>query len=112
MIFGKIVPQYDVCKTAGNVGNVIIAGTCPVTREDFKVEVDAQDYTAFKHGALVQTAFPYISAEERDIILLGMTDEGHDRYLRGESEDVKVDPNFTHMNKDFTLDDLPQCNPE
>lgn len=109
--FGKIVPDYDVCKTAGDVGNVIIAGTCPVTGEDFKVEVDAQDYTSFKHGALIQNAFPYLSGEERDMILLGVTEEGHDRYLQGEPGDVEVDPHFSHTDKEFTLDDLPECNP-
>lgn len=42
---------------------------CP---EIYEISVDPDDYRAWKTGTLIQDAFPYLSADEREILISGI----------------------------------------
>ena len=39
------------------------------------MDVDKIDFYAYEDGELIQNCFPYLSPEQREIIMTGMTDE-------------------------------------
>jgi len=39
------------------------------------MDVKAIDYEAYENGELIQNCFPYLSMEQREIIISGLTDE-------------------------------------
>ena len=39
------------------------------------MDVDNQDLCAYEDGELIQNCFPYLSPEQRELIISGMTDE-------------------------------------
>lgn len=51
---------------------MIINVTCPFCEAVSHVEVELTDYNRWKDGTLVQDAFPYLSADERTLLLTGI----------------------------------------
>ena len=49
-----------------------IATTCPFCGEDNSINVKYSDYADYLAGALAQEAFPYLLAEEREMLISGM----------------------------------------
>jgi hypothetical protein len=45
---------------------------CPFCSGVNSVEVKEQDYNAWKSGVYAQTAFPYLSADQRELIMTGI----------------------------------------
>ena len=45
---------------------------CPMCRQFHYVEVNEHDFYAWQSGELVQNAFPYLSAEEREMLISGI----------------------------------------
>lgn len=39
------------------------------------MDVKATDYEAYENGELIQNCFPYLSMEQREIIISGLTDD-------------------------------------
>ena len=39
------------------------------------MDVKAIDYEAYENGELIQSCFPYLSNEQREIIISGLTDD-------------------------------------
>ena len=39
------------------------------------MDVKAIDYAAYENGELIQSCFPYLSNEQREIIISGLTDD-------------------------------------
>ena len=39
------------------------------------MDVKAIDYKAYENGELIQNCFPYLSMEQREIIISGLTDD-------------------------------------
>jgi hypothetical protein len=48
---------------------MILSIDCCVCNENFKIEVKDRDYENYKNGLLVQTAFPYLSVDDRELII-------------------------------------------
>lgn len=48
---------------------------CPFCGNSFVLSVDEDDYLAWRGGMLVQDAFPYLSAEERELLISGICPE-------------------------------------
>lgn len=46
--------------------------TCPFCGKAHTVTVEVKDYFNYQEGALVQDAFPYLSADEREAFISGM----------------------------------------
>lgn len=51
---------------------VTITGVCPFCGKEWSIAVSALDVAAWQEGALVQNAFPYLSAEERELLISGI----------------------------------------
>lgn len=52
-----------------------ITVTCPIcTKEQPTFTVNARDHDAWLHGSLIQDAFPYLTAEERELLVSGTCD--------------------------------------
>ena len=46
--------------------------------------VNIDDYTSWENGALIQTAMPYLSADEREVLISGMCGPCFDNLFGGE----------------------------
>ena len=51
---------------------MILVKNCPFCGGLHELEVDAEDYAKWQAGALVQNAFPTLSADERELIMTGI----------------------------------------
>lgn len=49
-----------------------IFGECPFCGNQWSVEVFEKDYIAWQKGELAQKAFPYLSGDEREMLISGM----------------------------------------
>ena len=71
----KDVSQYinDDHVTYANVTVV-----CNVTGQKFNVHVKGQDLDKWQDGGLAQECFPYLSADDRELLISGTSSEGFD----------------------------------
>lgn len=51
---------------------VEIKRDCPCCGKTHSVKVKENDYVNYKNGFLVQRAFPYLSSEDREILVSGI----------------------------------------
>ena len=51
---------------------IIIETICPLCRKHSFVEVNEENYFMWAAGALAQDVFPYLSANERELLISGM----------------------------------------
>lgn len=51
---------------------ITLTTRCPICGRTYEVEVLLQDYFAWEAGALVQDAFPYLSDDEREMLISGI----------------------------------------
>jgi hypothetical protein len=82
---------YDDVKT----GTLVFAGTCPVTHKPWKVfGVKHADYAAWVGGKKIQDVMPYLSADDRELLISGTSKEGWDILFKEEDcgGDVELDP--------------------
>ena len=66
----RIIDVYET----NNSGWVTIE-VIDVANESHYMDVKQLDLDAYEDGALIQDAFPYLTNEQREIILSGMTDD-------------------------------------
>lgn len=52
---------------------VMYSRVCSVTGETYSVICHAADHCAWLDGKLIQDALPYLSAEQREFLISGMT---------------------------------------
>lgn len=55
--------------------DMTIVTTCPFCGKENEIEVNSFDYLAWEAGELIQNAFPYLTAEEREMINTGICDK-------------------------------------
>lgn len=56
---------------------------CDVYKNDFKVTVEAKDYDSFLNNETsVQECFPYLSADERELMISGMCGTCFDNLMK------------------------------
>lgn len=59
--------------------------TCPFCGKENIVEVNCEDFILYAEGeALVQDAFPYLSPNEREVIISGICGDCWDKAFGGE----------------------------
>ena len=51
---------------------IVITCICPICGQEEEVPVYAEDYADWENGELIQNAFPYLSATERECLISGM----------------------------------------
>lgn len=64
----------------------VINTTCPICKKDHPVNVRAEDYEAWQNGELVQNAFPYLSAEARELLITGICPDCWDSMFAEDEE--------------------------
>ena len=70
-----------------NKKEVIVVTVCPMCGHANEIAVNEEDYYDWSFdGALVQDAFPYLSADEREMLISGICPKCWDK-LFGEEEE-------------------------
>ena len=64
--------------------SVYVGRECPFCGEYHEVEVSESDYAAWCGGELAQDAFPYLSADEREILISGICSDCWERMFGGD----------------------------
>ena len=52
--------------------DVIIDKSCPLCKKESTVSVTQESLKEYANGALIQNAFPYLDANERELIMTGI----------------------------------------
>jgi len=81
-----------------NNHEVTVVTFCPFCGKANEIEVNEMDYLDWQDGALVQDAFPYLSAEEREMLISGICPTCWAKTF-GEDED-KNDPLIADEDKE------------
>lgn len=55
-----------------NYKEICVVTRCPFCGRGNEVEVNEEDYWDWEDGVLAQNAFPYLSAEEREMLISGI----------------------------------------
>lgn len=63
-----------------------IITTCPFCGHAHSVFVNEADYWDWQDGALVQDAFPYLSANDRELLISGICSTCWDKYFGSDEE--------------------------
>ena len=66
-----------------NYEEVTIVTTCPFCGHANEVAVNEADYWDWQDGALIQDAFPYLSADEREMLISGICPACWEKDIRG-----------------------------
>lgn len=53
-----------------------VSGKCVVTGEEYEVTVTGRDIIKYRKGALAQDAFPYLTPEQREFLISGVSPNG------------------------------------
>ncbi len=67
-----------------NFKQVSISTVCPFCGRSNEVEVNENDYWDWQDGMLVQDAFPYLSADEREMLITGICPTCWDKMFGGD----------------------------
>jgi hypothetical protein len=78
----RIIDVYE----ADNSGWVTIE-VLDVTDESHYLDVKQIDLDAYYEGAHIQDAFPYLTADQRELILTGITDDMWNNMFGGDEEE-------------------------
>ena len=62
-------------------------GPCIVTGKQVSVTVPADGLYRYRQGELIQTAFPTLSAEDREFLISGMSAEGWEKTFGVDEDD-------------------------
>jgi hypothetical protein len=59
-------------------------GTCPISGKGWELVVEAEQYSKWQDGDLIQNAFPELSADDRELLITGITAEAWDETFSDE----------------------------
>ena len=71
-----------------------IETTCPFCRKAHTVQVHGKDYLDWQHGVLAQDAFPYLSADEREMLISGICPTCWEKMFSSEEEEEEEEECF------------------
>lgn len=54
---------------------------CKFCNKEVLITVDEEDIKKYENGALIQQAFPYLTPDEREIMLSGMCGDCWEKYM-------------------------------
>ena len=80
-----------------NYKEVCVVTQCPFCGRGNEVEVNETDYWDWDDGMLVQDAFPYLSADEREMLISGICPSCWEKYF-GSNEEPDPDEVDIHGN--------------
>ena len=67
-----------------NYKEVFVATTCPFCGHANEIAVNDADYWNWQDGMMAQDAFPYLSADEREMLISGCCPACWDKMFGGE----------------------------
>lgn len=70
----------------------VLTRECGFCGRQVSVTVRDEDYHKYKMGAFVQDAFPYLPADQREVLISGTCGDCWDRYMRYEEGDPNDGP--------------------
>lgn len=89
-----------------NYKEVCVVTRCPFCGRGNEVEVNEADYWDWDDGELVQVAFPYLSAEEREMLISGICPTCWNETFSGGEEEPDEDWGY---NEDEGFDPYLGC---
>jgi len=60
---------------------------CKICKKEFDLEVTASQLFQLKQGALVQNVFPYLNADERELIISGICGQCYDKLFENDENE-------------------------
>ena len=91
-----------------NYKEVCVITRCPFCGRGNEVEVNEADYWDWDDGELVQVAFPYLSAEEREMLISGICPTCWNKTFGGGDEEEETDEDWGY-NEDEGFDPYLGC---
>ena len=93
-----------------NFKEVGIITRCPFCGHAHEIEVNEMDYWDWEDGMCAQDAFPYLSADEREMLISGICPTCWDKmFARGEDEPPE---DYSHLyNVDYLAEQPPEEEP-
>ena len=67
-----------------NYKKIVLATECPFCGCENKITVNEADYRSWRDGELAQIAFPYLSADDREMLISGICPTCWDEMFGGE----------------------------
>ena len=79
-----------------------IIKTCISCKKEYKIEVNKADLYSYMNGELVQRAFPYLSAGERELIVSGVCDKCFIDMFKDDNEEPEenMPESYEYNNRD------------
>jgi hypothetical protein len=75
-------------------------GRCIETGEEYKTAViEPEDLFKYNYGANIQDAFPYLSEDDREFILSGLSPKGWEQRFGSLGQDEEKDPETVYYEK-------------
>ena len=68
--------------------NYVIKKKCPMCGIEQEVVVDYADYMNWNNGMLIQRAFPYLSDDEREVLITGICGKCFSTLFNEENEEI------------------------
>ena len=69
-----------------NLHEICLVTTCPFCGRSHEIEVNEIDYLNWQNGMMAQDAFPYLSADERELLISGIDSECWEKYFGSDEE--------------------------
>ena len=88
--------------------NFTVVTYCPFCGRPNEIEVNKADFLRWKDGELAQVAFPYLSAEDREMLISGICPECWNGMFGDEDEDEDWDEDWGY-NEDEGFDPYEGC---
>lgn len=88
---------------------VSITATCPICGHSNTIMVYSDDYDRWQNGGLAQDCFPYLSAEDREMLISGICPECWDRMFGGDEDEDEDEPDFEDGVDEYGYDPYLGC---
>lgn len=93
-----------------NLHEVCVVTYCPFCGKAHEIEVNEMDYLDWKDGMLAQEAFPYLDANEREMLISGICPDCWNGMFGQEEEEEDEDPDEDlGYNEDMGFDPYLGC---
>ena len=100
-----------------NYKEVCVVVSCPFCGKAHEVEVNESDYLDWQDGMLAQDAFPYLSADEREMLISGIcptcwgrtfgssdTEDDEEESYAGDWDDLDIEMGFDPYEGCYSFD--------
>lgn len=79
---------------------IFVETYCPMCHTYHYIEVNERDFYAWQGGKLAQDAFPYLSAEEREMLISGICSDCWEKMFSEDEDEEDYEPDDLEMGFD------------